>query len=321
MPENPNPSVEPETAKAICTIFEGDYHLGLAAFVNSLVRGGYKGTIWAGYRGALPPWLSQLKRVDARGEEYDVAGQIRMVFLPIETETHLANYKPKFMLDLLANQAGNCEYIWYFDPDVFLRCNWAHFDNWQRHGVALCEEIVNYHLSESDPMRYQWIEIGAAMGLGKPRALNRYFNSGMVGVNRADAELLQVWKRILERIATMGIDMKGFMPGDREMPFHSMDQDALNMAAMYTDLPLTTMGPEAMGFVPSGFTMYHAVGHKPWRDSLLLRALAGYPPSSAEKFFFTQVSSPIRAYSPARLAAKRFGCAVAALIGRFYRRR
>jgi hypothetical protein len=93
------------------------------------------------------------------------------------------------------------------------------------------------------------------------------------------------------------------------------------MAAMYTKYPLTTMGPEAMGFIPSGFTMYHAVGPKPWRGSLLLRTLAGMPPSGAAKFFFTQVSSPIRVYSQWHLFAKRLACSIAAFIGRFYRRR
>jgi hypothetical protein len=225
------------------------------------------------------------------------------------------------MLELLANQAHGCEYLWYFDPDIFLRCNWSHFDRWRHHGIALCEEIVNYHLSENDPLRYQWMEFGTGMGLREPRVLNRYFNSGMVGVAPLHADLLHLWKRILEAIGTIGIEQKVFMPGDREMPFHSMDQDALNMAAMYTTHPLTTMGPEAMGFIPSGFTMYHAVGRKPWRGSLLLRALAGLPPSNAAKFFFTQVSSPIRAYSPLRLCAKQLACSIAAFIGRFYRRR
>jgi hypothetical protein len=42
---------------------------------------------------------------------------------------------------------------------------------------------------------------------------------------------------------------------------------------------------------------YHAVGPKPWRGSLLLRALVGEVASSAAKFYFTQVSSPIRLYS------------------------
>jgi hypothetical protein len=39
------------------------------------------------------------------------------------------------------------------------------------------------------------------------------------------------------------------------------------------------------------------------------------------KFFFTQASSPIRAYSPLHLAAKRLACSIAAFIGRFYARK
>lgn len=104
------------------------------------------------------------------------------------------------------------------------------------------------------------------------------------------------------------------------MPFNATDQDAMNMAVMYTDFPLSTMGPEAMGFIPSGFTMYHAVGAKPWRGSLLLRALAGVPPSGATKYFFSQVSSPIRVYTHVTLGLKKTACNIAALIGRFYRK-
>ena len=53
---------------AICTLFEGDYHFGLAAFVNSLAHAGFTGTVWAGYRGSLPPWLGQLRQVNCSRE-------------------------------------------------------------------------------------------------------------------------------------------------------------------------------------------------------------------------------------------------------------
>jgi hypothetical protein len=317
-PMGSNPQLTVTTG--ICTLFEGDYHLGLAAFVNSLVHAGYKGTVWAGYRGPLPPWLGQLKQTGLNGDQYIVADQVKLVFLPLKTELHLTNYKPQFMLDLLADQARGCEYIWYFDPDIFIRCGWSFFAKWQRYGIALCEEIVNYSLAENSPLRLQWTELGTELRLGEPRPVNQYFSGGMIGVAADHAGFLHLWKRILDWVHAAGYDLQVFKPGNVELPFNATDQDALNMAVMYTEYPLTTMGPEAMGFIPSGFTMYHAVGQKPWRGSFLLRSLAGIPPSGAAKFFLTQVSSPIRAYAPVHLLAKKIGCSFAAFIGRFYRR-
>ena len=306
---------------AICTLFEGDYHFGLAAFVNSLVHAGYEGTVWAGYRGQLPPWLRQLKPVDEQQNEYWVAERVRLVFLKLETDIHLTNYKPQFMLELFADRARGSDHLWYFDPDICLCYRWSYFLNWQRHGIALCQEIVNLNLSETDPLRLQWKEIGTDLGLGEPRPLNFYANGGMVGLSATHVSFLHLWKRLLDHAGTTGCDLKQFQPGSREMPFFASDQDALNMAAMYTQHPLTVAGPEGMGFVAGRTAMYHTVGPKPWKGSLLMRAMAGLPPSPAIKFFFTQVTSPIRVYSPIRVRAKQLACQLAAFIGRFYRRR
>lgn len=306
---------------AICTLFEGDYHLGLAAFVNSLVHAGFKGRICAGYRGLLPPWLNQLRQVDEQSEEFLVSDGVHLRFVRLESQIHLTNYKPQFMLDLMRGAAQECEYLWYFDPDIFIRCNWSFFAKWQTNGIALCEEIVNFGLSENNPIRCEWVRIGTQMGFESPRPVRGYFSGGMVGISAEHISFLQLWKQILEEAVSSDYDLKMFKPGTPEMPFNATDQDALNMAVMYTEFPLSTMGPEGMGFVHSGFTMYHAVGHKPWRGSLLLRAFAGLPPSRAAKFFFTQVSSPIRAYSKSNLWVKRLECSVAAFIGRFYARR
>ena len=38
----------------ICTLFEGHYHYGLAAFINSVLRYNFKGCIYVGYKGKLP---------------------------------------------------------------------------------------------------------------------------------------------------------------------------------------------------------------------------------------------------------------------------
>jgi hypothetical protein len=225
------------------------------------------------------------------------------------------------MLDLLQNQAPDCDYLWYFDPDIFLRCNWSFFLDWQRYGIALCQEYITNILPENSPLRHKWMEIATSMGLEKPRALNHYLNGGMVGLPTSCSTFLHLWKRLIEQAGAIGVDLTKMMPGTREMPFHASDQDALNIAAMYTEHPLSTMGPEAMGFIRGGFTMYHTVAYKPWRGSVLGSALAGKPPSEAFRFFFGQVSTPIRAYSRWLLRGKQLACAIATFIGRFYSRR
>jgi hypothetical protein len=321
MQDQPSLTAGPEGSAAVCTLFEGDFHIGLAAFLNSLVHAGFSGTVWAGYRGPLPPWIDQLKKVSDRNHVYLVANGIRLEFLPLTTEIHLTNYKPQFMLDLFFGPARGCEYLWYFDPDICLRAPWSFFADWQRYGIALCQEIVNNSLPHDSPVRRQWAEIAAAIGLGSnPRALNHYYNGGMVGVAAAHADFLRIWKRIIEYAGENGCDLTAFMPGNPDTPFHASDQDALNIAAMYSEFPLSTLGPQGMGFAGGDVKMYHTVGQKPWRGSFLLRALAGIPPTSAMKFFFTQVSEPIRPYSPLKLSANRLACAIAAFIGRFYRR-
>lgn len=306
----------------ICTLFEGDYHLGLAAFLNSLVRAGYKGTVWAGYRGDLPPWHGQLERIqNVSADEYRVARDIRLIFLKVATSTHLTNYKPDFMSRVLDDEVDRVKYLWYFDPDIFLLARWSYFSTWQRFGLALCQEVVDNILPDDSPLRKQWVELAEGIGYTTPRSVNHYYNAGMVGVPAEHREFLSDWKRIIGLAESSGYDSRVLGHGSREMPFNMGDQDALNVAIMYTKCPLTTLGPQGMGFVfGASMAMYHAVGPKPWRGSILLRALSGLPPSGATKCFLAHASGPIRAYSPIHLWAKRLACSLASCIGRLYRR-
>lgn len=309
-----------KTGQAVCTLFEGDYHYGVAALVNSLAHAGFNGTVWVGYRGALPPWVDQLKPLSTPGE-FLVANQIRLAFLPLDSvKIHFANYKPDFMLDLLANQAKDSEYLWYFDPDICLRCSWKFFERWSRHGIAICQEATNNILPANDPLCMEWIEIGLREGLGQPKPLHYYFNSGMVGIAHGRESYLRNWKHMIDLGVEMGASYQCIGTGTREFPLHILDQDAMNIAAIFSEHPLTTMGPDAMGFVHGGYTMYHVRGPKPWQGSLLKRLLLGKPPCSATKFYFTQVSEPIRPYSPLTLRMKKLSCDLGALLGRFYSR-
>jgi hypothetical protein len=89
---------------ALCTLFEGNYHYGVAVLVNSLFQKGFRGAIYVGYRGELPFWALQAKDntsfnwQDSKFLAYD---GIEIYFLPIITEYHLTNYKPDFMLQLI----------------------------------------------------------------------------------------------------------------------------------------------------------------------------------------------------------------------------
>ena len=45
----------------ICTLFEGHFHYGVAALINSHFKYGFKGDIFIGYRGDEPVWASTSK--------------------------------------------------------------------------------------------------------------------------------------------------------------------------------------------------------------------------------------------------------------------
>jgi hypothetical protein len=111
------------------------------------------------------------------------------------------------------------------------------------------------------------------------------------------------------------------MKGSREDTFYASDQYTLNLAATYAEEPLSPIGPEGMGFVPRGLTLYHSVGTpKPWRKAFVPSALQGNPPSNGEKHYLACAGGPIRIYTPGQLRQLRRWTALASLIGRFYRR-
>lgn len=305
--------------QVVCTLFEGHYHLGLAALVNSMIKSGFSGLLWAGYRGALPPWTAQLTAIGP--EFYALPNGARLKFERLESGVHFANYKPDWMLQLIATGVAT-RLLWYFDPDITVRCSWKFYERWAGFGVSICSDITNGSMPPRHPLRCIWSELAEEAGWGTPVVpQTRYFNSGFLGLPVELVSFLERWRKAISLAGNYGTSLNSFMPGSREDAFYATDQDALNLTAMYATEPISAIGPEGMGFVPGGFTMYHSVGSpKPWRKPFLRSALNAVPPSNGDKHFLANVDGPIHPYSPAELKRMRQVAALASVIGRFYRR-
>src|SRR5580658_3962956 len=130
---------------AVCTLFEGDYHYGVGALINSLHRYGYQGFVEIGYRGDLPAWMHN-------SETTLKETSIKLHLHPLQTKWHLTNYKPHFLLELFAANPA-LDRIFYFDPDIVIKCSWDFYEYWVEPGVAMVEEIVNRGMAHNHPLR------------------------------------------------------------------------------------------------------------------------------------------------------------------------
>jgi hypothetical protein len=305
----------------VCSLFEGDYHLGAAVLVNSLLRVGFKGRFRFGYRGGLPPWCNQLEKISEDGE-FLLNNETLIKFERLEVECHLTNYKPQYCRTIFETDS-TAQRLFYFDPDIVTGSVWNFYQQWADLGVALCEEIVNGTMPSDHPIRRMWIEFMRKRGKDEPRRqISRYYNGGFVGLTRQRKGFLDLWLHILNEAAADGLKLDRFMDGNRSLPFFASDQDALNVTCMYTEEELATIGPEGMGFTGGGFTMDHAnQGIKPWRKSFLLEALSGRPPLPVDRYYLMHAAGgPIHPLGAWDLRWRRITCQIALGIGRFYRK-
>jgi len=304
---------------AICTLFEGEFHLGLATLINSLYANGYRGVVWAGYRGSLPPWINGTK-IENGSAKFEPADGLELRFVPLATKVHLTNYKPDFMLSLWREQCPQASAMFYFDPDITLICRWSFFEEWVRAGVALCAD-VNPSMPANHPIRYAWQEFYRPHGFSVRREPNLYFNGGFVGLQREQIEFLTCWQRLQELMNPSIDGLQNVNVRDRSFLFCKTDQDALNVAAMVCESPISPMGQDGMDFQQGGggYVMSHASGmEKPWSKPFMKKLLLrGQAPSRADKIHFRNAQAPIRIYSPLLLAYKRFVLLAASFLGRF----
>ena len=302
---------------AVCTLFEGDYHLGVGALANSLHRFGFRGIMHVGYRGSLPSWMVGEKANP--GSIASVPCGLSFRFHELDTPWHLTNYKPLFIKRAFDSDP-TIDAIFYFDPDIVIKCQWTYYEEWVQAGIALVEEIATGGMPYNHPIRRRWLEVAKTLNIRCHPVFSQYFNAGFIGLNRSCEHYLDVWGAIISFLPKYGVDLSRFMQSNRPDPFTSADQDALNIVAMAAEPHLSTMGPEGMDFVPGGFTMSHAVGPKPWRKNYLLSAFNGMKPSLADKAFWDNTEAPIRVFSESQIFWRRFTLQLANLIGRFYGR-
>lgn len=301
----------------ICTLFEGHYEIGLAAFLNSLVKSDFRGEVVAGYRGALPAWASPCTN-QGTFHIFKLSNNITVEFLKLETSVHFTNFKPDFMLDVWENHIPGAEAMFYFDPDITIQCQWHFFEKWVRAGIALCQDI-NGNLSENHPLRHAWKEYFSNAGIELNVPQNVYFNGGFIGLQKKNVAFLETWRNIqnLAWPAIGGAERWGI--GDRTFMFNKTDQDFLNAATMATTLPISWIGKDGMDLEPGGFIMSHSLGSpKPWKKKMLWQALSkGVFPSGAEKQFFSNLHSPLTPLTSFQLFLKKLDLTAASALGRY----
>jgi len=320
-------------ASVICTLFENHYHYGVAVLTNSLYKQGYRGAVYAGYRGSLPEWAKASIPVDIIGwpgaRLLQVADGLRLYFMPLNTDYHLTNYKPDFMLRLMEGPAKDASAIFYLDPDIVVTYQWSFFDEWVSCGIALCED-VNSPLPEFNPRRVAWRKYFGERGFLLRFKNEIYVNGGFAGVSKRDLGFLEKWQNLQENMSPLigglnrsslnGTPLPEALRGAFS-PFGKTDQDALNSAVEAWIGPVSYIGKEAMGLKPGECLLPHALGQpKPWKIKPIVQALNGFSPRQVDKDFWQNADGPLSVYPGRHIQRQQFSMKLASLIGRFYAR-
>ncbi|WP_031527729.1 hypothetical protein [Dyadobacter crusticola] len=311
----------------VCTLFEGHYHYGLAALINSLYKHGFKGDFYAGYRGELPIWAKSGKKETLFHWQdcttLSVAKGQHIHFIPLNVNYHFCNYKPDFVIELSSNLGEHVSGIFYFDPDIVIKCRWSFYEEWLNLGVPVVHEITNNDMPQTHPIRQIWTNVIKNNGLEVKTNICSYLNSGFFAVKKADIGFAHLFKKFVEvSQQDYKMDLTDFtFELDRSNPFFAKDQDAFNIAAMCTDAAISEYGPEGMDLTSGGKLMSHAIGTpKPWKKKYFRHFLKGSPPTMADREYWNNVNDAIKLYSEPQLKMARIELQLASFLGRFYRK-
>ncbi|WP_273445274.1 hypothetical protein [Neolewinella agarilytica] len=300
----------------ICTLFEKQYHLGFAVLLNSLYANNFRGDIYAGYRGALPPWVSDIRKVSEGHDVFSVAEDLFVHFLKQADTGHMTNIKPDFMLELWEKYCPMAERLFYFDPDIVVKADWRHFEEWSDLGVAMVEDM-NSPIPMSHPIRLKWKHFYAENGIRIVPKDDIYVNGGFVGVHRSYRAFLTRWKEVQTLMKRCIGSPLVIGIADRWNPFHYTDQDALNIVKdLYPSISIMEKG--AMDFGKIGYVMSHAAGKKkPWTKNHLREILLNsVKPANTDKLYWKHTKTPVKVYSNLTYWRKHSAVRVSAMLGR-----
>lgn len=258
-----------------------------------------------------------------------VADDLQIYFLPLETDYHLTNYKPDFLLEVLRCVHTLPTSIFYFDPDIVISSPWSYIQEWVDCGIALCED-VNSPVSKNHPRRMAWRKFFGDKGFNLKFKDCIYVNGGFIGVSISDTSFIKVWKQLQEEMATeIGGLHRSSLTGlelpekvkDPYSPFSKTDQDALNAAVEAWEGIVSFAGKEVMAFNMGTVLFPHALGlPKPWQCNYLKQSFAGYAPRLVDKKYWECVEEPLKLFSHRLIIRKKRAVALASFIGRFYQR-
>lgn len=304
-----------EYKSIVVTLFQGHYHKGVAALLNSLQSSGFNGLVRIGYNGPLPDWIKQFKNL--QNSLFVLSDSIHFEFVLLEKDIHFGYYKPYFLKESMV-AFPSADRFYYFDPDIVVIAPWSFYTNWTNSGVTLCTDNCFPYVYRNHPWRNDWIEL-AKDSYSTFNPIDFYVNSGYVGLKRSDLVILERWIVLTEKYRSIGGDLSQFeKDGHRSV---KGDQDLLNAAITISpDVQYSVIGSEGMGFSYPAYLMAHAVGNiKPWKENYIRNVfLKGTIPSFAAKCYYQHCNKPIIIYSSLRLMYERFCLKFASLLGRIF---
>jgi hypothetical protein len=298
---------------AIFTLYEGDYHLGVAALINSAVKCGFKGRIFVYYKDRLPPWAdSEQKQSLLRQHGVDIC------FEHCLPPRHFGYHKPFVALKILEAHP-ELDGVVYADPDVVFLAPWSFFEKWVDCGVALCLDGNFPWLHKKHPWRQDWRALVMRAGLSIQHDPTEYANSGFFALTKNNVQFLRNWMTITLQFEKERGNTSKFS-SDR---FNSVagDQDIL-AASLYASLAEPSyLGLEGMGFNGFYFVMSHALDNpKPWRNGFVKLALQGQCPSTSAKLWLEHMRFPIKALSRLKYLKTQLDIAIALILSRLWKR-